>query len=109
MGKGRFWGGWVGQGGGVGHLRIHLLLDNSQEDLSPALLLLKAVKCAVLLILLLVIGRGEGGGGGGGVGGVGRKERRRKRQREREGEMEFKKKNLDDGGRSICDGGEEEE
>lgn len=29
MGKGRCWGG--------GHLRIHLLLDNSQEDLSPTL------------------------------------------------------------------------
>lgn len=52
----------------MGHLRIHLLLDNSQEDLSPALLLLKAVKCAVLLILLLVIGRGEGVGGGWGRG-----------------------------------------
>lgn len=39
------------------------MLDNSQENLSPALLLLKAVKCAVLLILLLVIGRGEGGRG----------------------------------------------
>lgn len=46
----------------MGHLRIHLLLDNSQENLSPALLLSKAVKCAVLLILLLVIGRGEGEG-----------------------------------------------
>lgn len=32
MGKGRCW--W---GGGEVHLRIHLLLDNSQEDLSPAL------------------------------------------------------------------------
>ena len=45
MGKGRCWGGgggcWgggsEGWGGGEVHLRIHLLLDNSQEDLSPTL------------------------------------------------------------------------